>query len=517
MDNGDKIISGTKVDSQRANAVRDIFAGKLGPKYTIPREIQQEILNELTEKPLGKVTMLELPTGCGKSAIAVALGELLEIPFTVINTATISLQGQYDLDFPAITKLIGRGNFKCTKYPVSAAEAPCLGDTSIHCDSEWYEQEEGFRNARKVVTNYALYLSELLHGQRFHKRRPTLLVCDEGHRLLDFLSQVETVRLSSVLGNKLGLRCPGFDSLKGAQFWAKENISRVRGRAYTLLANGSPWVADWMAFLRQLEGLVTAPSNLITTKTGETFEATPLWPKMSAHALLDSADKVLVMSATLWGGDFFAELLGFKDFDYYSAPSPFDSWRWPVYYRPVRTMNKASTPADWAEMGRVCHEYMHSRARDKGIIHVASKDQANKVGKDLLRCSSCRTRLVLLRAGKRRAETIEQFRRGQNTWIIHPSIGEGESFDDEDCRIQLIAKVRYPDLSDPLVKMRVGDGGLGNKFYFNSTAAYTAQTVGRGMRHEEDYCETYLLDGSFGSLYDRNKSAFPDWFHKQLR
>ena len=92
-----------------------------------------------------------------------------------------------------------------------------------------------------------------------------------------------------------------------------------------------------------------------------------------------------------------------------------------------------------------------------------------------------------------------------------------ESFDDDACRIQLIAKVRYPDLSDPLVKMRASDGGLGSKFYFNSTAAYTAQTVGRGMRHEGDYCETIILDGSFGSLYDKNRSAFPLWFHKQLR
>lgn len=493
-----------------------VFA-QLGPKYTTPRPIQTELIERMVAEGLGKVTMLEAPTGIGKSALALCLGEVTESPFTVVTTATLSLQDQYANDFPAVAKLVGRNNFKCTKFPVSAAEAPCLSDKSIRCGSGWYIQEEEVAQAKKVVTNYALYLSELLHGQRFHKRRPSLLVCDEGHRLLDFLSQVETVRIVSGLGKKLGLNCPDFDSLKAAQTWAEENIDRVRGRTYALLSSGSPWVADWMAFLHQLEGVVAAPDNLIVTRTGETFEATPLWPKVSAHALLNSADKILIMSATLWGGDFFAELLGLKDFGYYSAPSPFDSWRWPVYYRPVRNMNKASTPADWAEMGRVCHEYMHSRAGDKGIIHVASNIQATKVGKEILRCSSCRQRLVLLRAGKRRAETIEQFRSGSNTWIIHPSIGEGESFDDETCRIQLIAKVRYPDLSDPLVKIRASDGGLGSKFYFNSTAAYTSQTVGRGMRHEGDYVETYILDGSFSSLYDRNRSAFPLWFHRQLR
>ena len=497
-------------------AISKIFAA-LGPKYSEPRPIQTELIESMIKDGLGRVTMLEAPTGIGKSALALALGEVTGSPYTVVTTATLSLQDQYDKDFPAVAKLVGRNNFKCTKFPVSAAEAPCIGDKSLRCDSGWYRQEKEVAQAKKVVTNYALYLSELLHGQRFHKRRPSLLVCDEGHRLLDFLSQVETVRIVSKLGTKLGLKCPDFDSLKTAQAWAIDNIDRVRGRTYALLASGSPWVADWMTFLHQLEGVATAPDTLIVTRTGPTFEATPLWPKVSAHALLSSADKILVMSATLWGGDFFAELLGLKDFDYYSAPSPFDSWRWPVYYRPVRNMNKASTPADWAEMGRVCHEYMHNRIGDKGIIHVASNLQANKVGKEILHCPSCRGRLVLLRAGKRRAENIDQFRRGRNTWIIHPSIGEGESFDNDECRIQLIAKVRYPDLSDPLVKMRARDGGLGSKFYFNSTAAYTAQTVGRGMRHEGDYCETVILDGSFGSLYDKNRSAFPSWFHRQLQ
>ena len=496
--------------------VPKVFA-QLGPKYTEPRPIQTELIEEMVQKGLGKVTMLEAPTGIGKSALALCLGEVIGSPLTVVTTATLSLQDQYANDFPTIAKLIGRSNFKCTKYPVSAAEAPCLGDSSIRCSSAWYEQEKEFRSAKKVVTNYALYLSELLHGKRFYERSPSLLVCDEGHRLLDFLSQVETVRLDSKLARKLGLNCPDFNSLKAARTWAQENIDRVRGRTYALLSSGSSWVSDWMVFLHQLEGLATAPNSLITTRTGKVFEATPLWPKVSAHALLNSADKVLIMSATLWGGDFFAELLGFKDFDYYSAPSPFDSWRWPVYYRPVRNMNKASTPADWAEMGRVCHEYMHNRVGDKGIIHVASNIQANKIGKEILRCVSCRRRLVLLRIGKRRAETIEQFRSGANTWIIHPSIGEGESFEAEACRIQLIAKLRYPDLSDPLVKMRAGDGGLGSKFYFNSTAAYTSQTVGRGMRSEDDYCETYILDGSFATLWDRNKSAFPRWFHDQLQ
>lgn len=489
----------------------------LGPKFVRPRPIQETLLSEIYAR-LGKLNMCEAPTGIGKSPMALCLGEMMDSPLTVVNTATLSLQAQYERDFPDICKLIGRSNFPCTKAPVSAAEAPCIADPSIFCDGGYHAQEIRARRARTIVTNYALYLSDLMYGRRWHERRPGLLVCDEGHRLLDFLSSAETVRLDTKLANKVGLSCTELFTLEAAKGWVAKYGQRITDRAFVLMSSGSPWSRDWVTLMRQADGIASAPPNLVATRTGEVFEATPVWPKSAAKALLDSADHILVMSATLWGGQFFADLLGFEqDYQYHSAPSPFDSWRWPVYYRPVAALNKKAPAAAWAKISEACHAYMHERPADRGIIHVASNLQCGLAGRDILRCDSCRGRLVLLRRGGKRSENIERYRATQGAWIIHPSLGEGESFDDEQCRIQLIAKVRYPDLSDPLTAMRASDKGLGSKFYFHSTAAYTAQTVGRGMRHEGDYCETYIIDGSFGNLYDKNRRAFPEWFHKQLR
>src|SRR3989337_1380493 len=157
--------------------ISDIFAG-LGPRYTEAREIQRSILTDLTSAKLGKLTLLELPTGTGKSAISLALAEMIGSPFTVINTATISLQNQYDADFPRVCKLIGKDNFECTlRYKTTAASAPCVADPSISCNSGLYVQEEEYQKSSVAVTNYALYLSELLKGQRWEERRPHLLVC----------------------------------------------------------------------------------------------------------------------------------------------------------------------------------------------------------------------------------------------------------------------------------------------------------------------------------------------------
>ena len=505
--------------------IEEIFAG-LGPRYAEAREMQRNILIKIARElgtisstKLGRLTMLELPTGIGKSAIAISLAELIGSPFTVINTATISLQNQYDADFPRVCKLVGRDNFECTlRYKTTAANAPCVADSSISCNSDFYAQEEEYRRSAVVVTNYALYMSELLKGKRWHERRPHLLVCDEGHRLLDFLTQAETITVDRRLCEKLNLKVPASNEIEPMQTWAKLNVDKVRKRAFGLTLSGSKWAKAWLSLMYQLQGLATSPAGLIVTRADDLFEATPLWPRKSAESLLQSANHVLVMSATLWGGDFFAELLGYKDdYKYISAPSPFDKWRWPVYYRPVASMNKDSSIKDWERMGLACHEYIHSRSGDKGIIHVASVSQVDRLARTILRCQDCRSRLVLLRRGGKRVETLDRFRASKAGWIIHPSIGEGESFDDEQCRIQLIAKIRYPDLADPLVNLRANDGGMGQKFYFNSTAAYTSQTIGRGMRSADDYCETYILDGSFANLYDRNKKAFPQWFHDQLR
>ena len=167
-------------------------------------------------------------------------------------------------------------------------------------------------------------------------------------------------------------------------------------------------------------------------------------------------------------------------------------------------------------MSQKVHELIHAREGDKGVVHVASHRQVDMLSIPLLRCRVCRPRLLRLRIGEKREELLSLFRCSKDSILIHPGVGEGESFDDEHCRFQIIAKVKYPDLSDPVIKERAADRAIGGEYYFGTAARNVVQAVGRGMRHEGDYCETFILDGSFGRLYDRNRSAFPVWFRDLL-
>ena len=95
-------------------------------------------------------------------------------------------------------------------------------------------------------------------------------------------------------------------------------------------------------------------------------------------------------------------------------------------------------------------------------------------------------------------------------------MGEGESFDDDTARIQLIAKLPYPDLGDKLTRLRKEEPGMGTRMYAAMTLARIAQTSGRVMRHDRDHGETIILDGAFGRLWNWHKDLAPSWFHDVL-
>jgi Rad3-related DNA helicase len=240
---------------------------------------------------------------------------------------------------------------------------------------------------------------------------------------------------------------------------------------------------------------------------------------------------VILMSATLFGGHLLADLLGLapvedamlyekgqEGYNYYTVPSPFPADRWPVHYRPIAALSKSAPTSAWDAMAEEVHRYVHEYHQTKGVIHVASGRQVEQLSRRIRDCVSCRDRLVRPQSGVPRADTIDLYRRGPpGTWLIHYSVGEGEDFRDDLCRIQLVAKVPYPDLGDRLTKLRSDEPGLGKKMYAAMTLNKLAQTAGRIMRHDKDYGETIILDANFKRLWTWNGQLAPSWFGPLLR
>ncbi len=506
---------------------------RLGPKFVEPRPVQREVLRQLiSDRP--KLTLLEMPTGCGKSPLALAYAGLTNAGLTAVLTATISLQEQYANDFPDVVICKGRGNFPCEDNGLTAAEGTCTVKKGVTCASEYYEMKAKVKAASRIVANYSIYLNELFYTQSLFGHRdlrPDLLVCDEAHRLLDQLTSFETRTLDMDLAEKLlKTRFFGFDSLADGKDWCGECGDKIADKAEDAVIQQDKRARQWIKLKRQVDAILQAPDDLILLKSGRVLEVSPLWPKKAARTLIRSAHNVILMSATLFGGHLLADLLGLATpttltnetyttgYNYYTVPSPFPADRWPVHYRPIAALSKSAPASAWDAMAEEIHRYVHEYHQTKGVIHVASGRQVERLSRRVRDCVSCRDRLVRPQSGVPRADTIDSYRRGPpGTWLIHYSVGEGEDFRDDMCRIQLIAKVPYPDLGDRLTKLRSDEPGLGKKMYAAMTLNKLAQTAGRIMRHDKDYGETIILDANFKRLWTWNGQLAPSWFGPLLR
>ncbi|KKL69003.1 hypothetical protein LCGC14_2119290, partial [marine sediment metagenome] len=273
----------------------EIFSN-LGPKYKTPRPIQSAILSNL-ERDQPRIAMVEAPVGIGKSAVAVAYGDILTpsdvetVDQSVILAATISLQEQYRDDFKGMRLVKGRGNFPCTLNGLTAADGWCQSHPKERCDSPYYAQREIAAVSRRVVANYALYLNEMAYTKGFLGRpasehRPLLLVCDEAHQLLNKLTDFETVHLSAKAADKLGLAYPsnGWSSIEEAAAWAEEVRVEVRERKSDAITVGAKTAKDWITMDRNVRAWrsLARSADYLPLETGQEIKAAPLWPTRTA-------------------------------------------------------------------------------------------------------------------------------------------------------------------------------------------------------------------------------------------
>ena len=93
--------------------------------------------------------------------------------------------------------------------------------------------------------------------------------------------------------------------------------------------------------------------------------------------------------------------------------------------------------------------------------------------------------------------------------LVSPSIEEGMDFRNDLCRFIIIAKVPYLNLGNPQIKAHANKDPLGIR---GRRLQSIIQEAGRGVRHEKDWCSTYILDSNFGMLLDSYRRFFPQWF-----
>ena len=534
------------------------------------RPSQKEVLEQVEaaiSQPK-RFIILEAPVGFGKSAVAAALCQHLSSAY--ILSSTKQLQDQYSIDF-RFRVVIGKSNFTCLVPTSSGKNLPC---SKGRCEVDWklsecphyltfeeydeheqnlcnrgskcehlkdgklcsyYEQKWDAFKAPVMVANYPFFLTELKYTEDIKRRK--LLVCDEAHDIEKQIVGSASFSLrKSMLENyrvEGGVNPPPVIpdlGLEDASAWIGP-LEETKGileqflDAYLTDGTKQDQVASCKASLESLKGFMVEldahPANWVVNsirKTASQEEGSsveevvfqPLQVGAYTSMLFDTADTVLLMSATVFSKEVFCRTLGIPEEQ--AAFIRVRESSFPVENRPIYALNAAqlSKSTIEASLGPIAHavdEVMTRHAGERGVIHTTSYHQARYIMEHVSEYNRARlsstenvsSRSALIRAHGSRDESV----------LISPSLYQGVDLKDELSRFQILVKTPFPDLSERRTRVKLEkDPG----WYDWQTALRLVQTYGRSVRSETDHAVTYVLDSNFPWFVRRHRELFPEYF-----
>ena len=191
-------------------------------------------------------------------------------------------------------------------------------------------------------------------------------------------------------------------------------------------------------------------------------------PRFLCDALL-SADKIVLMSGTLFDTDI-KTLLGDRPYESIDLPSPIPVENRPVFYRPVPfKMNYQTEPGMIVD---AIENVLKSYPGKNAIIHVPYNMSK--------RLQPHFKRKVLTNTSQTKDETLKKFKKYGGVWLAS-GCAEGLDLKGDLARVNIIPKLAFPDLNDPVVKKRkaLEDG---EQWYGLETLKTLVQQVGRTTR-----------------------------------
>jgi Rad3-related DNA helicase len=125
-------------------------------------------------------------------------------------------------------------------------------------------------------------------------------------------------------------------------------------------------------------------------------------------------------------------------------------------------------------------------------------------------------RVVTYHSSQEKQRAIDRYLYEPASVFLAPSLDRGIDLPEDDCRVIVVCKVPFPNLSDKQISARMHSRG-GQQWYTVRTIRSLVQMTGRGMRSTDDYCESYLLDKMFlENIWRRNRNLIPRWWADAL-
>lgn len=496
------------------------------------------------------------PTGFGKSPLAAAASIEFRTMALVLHKSlqSANYKEQYDFDI-----LYGKSNYPCIeKNEKQKLQSAMFGAPKFtaddcnrpHCECPYQQQYKVCLESQRVSLNYAKFLAsktfctnllvsrdgktrmdrDSFDQKYYDKNRDkysqefkpwlTYLFLDEAHNLPDVVTNYIGVTLDwdseflQLIGN-IKPEVPGkldYNTARGLFAQYARSVQSNEPKQDIELVRWRKW--------KRLYTKIKVTSNMLSNPKDWYYEATdksliikPLTAKYHFKRLFGVADKVVLMSATIKPS--IAERLGLEDdeWDYHEVPNP-----WPVPTRLIYDLggpaiNWKSLEEDKAERARLIAGILHERK--SGVIHVASKSQANELRLELYMATTYHD--IDFHVPTISMGTEEQYQewtevREPGVYCISWNFWEGVDLREDD--INIIAKIPYAGLGSNYERAKLEHD---NQWYLEKAAMKFMQACGRTQRGEKEHYigikKIYIADSSWHRL----KSLLPSDFLRSIR
>jgi len=542
-----------------------------------PRERQVDIINDILtlfidEKK--KNVVLSASTGIGKSLIAILTSELLynltnentknnrKTSFIVAHTNTLLQQYEdsYSDKFNML-KVNGAVNYECkllSSKSYSATAEECVnikGDLTDkmkkYCPScKYYNMKKLINTSNHVISNYAYIYTSNLYSNHLNERLIT--IWDEAHGKNDIYVNFLKIEINVKLLNKY------YDECKSEQLTVADKFPPIIEKIKNKEIDNDNYM-DYLEDLCEIYGIISSDmmNKADIERADENFpefkRCSKIYKKFKnlkqkiddffelgyehvidfkydsitispifMHDLFDrvnNSEYNLFMSATI-DEELIHETLNLESIGFVNGGSIFDPDNKKIIDCSLEGFNytKMQNTDFMNDIGDVVNDIVDEYNDCKGLILVTSFAQLEFVEKhlnDYISVNNIGVKIFAQQKRKGLNNVLQEFQKYKNpSVLISPSIFEGVSLDDDLARYIIFFKAPYPSLGDTRNKYIINNYP---EIYEKTTVYKLIQGVGRAVRNEDDWCDTFLLDGNLKRLFKSKHNLWKNEFKQYVR
>lgn len=520
-----------------------------------------------------RFVILEMGTGCGKSATGITIARYLDANTRVdllepdlkgadagayILTTQKVLQEQYVNDFgpgkkDLLCSIKSSSNFTCNFYKdqncgesrriLSKLGKQLVGTDFWKCCQQqcpYKLAKQDFIESPISITNFSYFLAETIYAKTLKPRQ--LLVVDECHNIEAEIGKFIEVTFSEKFAKDV-LKCKTpvlkgdeetraqlvFDWIKKTyQPTVSKHIKRLEKALESRFSSGMAGFGEYSKQYEMLDKHVCKVNRFINafnnenwvmnvvepqpgTRAGRRYEFKPIDVSSYGHDMLyQFGSRVLMMSATVVDRDVFCRTIGLDPSQVAFLRIPSP---FPVENRPIHFLPTGKMSMD---------NIQATLPKMAEVIKMLMDQHANDKG--IIHCVNYRVaqylheniksdRLVIHNSENRDKVLNDHIHGPRPTVLLSPSMMEGVDLADDASRFQVLCKVPFPYLGDKVVKKRKSRDP---RWYPFQTVKSVIQAMGRSVRNDTDHATSYILDEDWDYFYQRNKALFPSDFSMSI-